>query len=162
MTATDPLREKSAAMMATPQKWPEWPFLPLARPTADGLDLGLMWDAFHAFGLTGYSATVFRVNLFDAYAFPTWSRSSRGARDVRLRRRTARRRLACRLTPAATFALTYWRLRPMSVWSNHEYFDHLPDRDPTAPLESPWDDDDTELDEPTMIDPSLLPEDLPF
>jgi hypothetical protein len=29
----------------------------------------------------------------------------------------------------------------MSVWSNHECFDDLPDRDPTAPFDEPGDDE---------------------
>ena len=82
------------------------------------------------------------MNLFDAYAFSgivSFLAKKRETFDSADELLDAgwRVRLTAGATPA-TFAFTYWRLRPMSVWSNHEYFDHLPDRDPTAPLESPW------------------------
>jgi len=51
-------------MLTSPRRWPLWPFLPLVRPADDGLDLGLLFDAGRALGLTEYSATVFKTNLF--------------------------------------------------------------------------------------------------
>ena len=51
--------------VATPARWPAWPFLPVIRCAGGVIDLGLMFDARAACGLTGYSATVFRCCLFD-------------------------------------------------------------------------------------------------
>ena len=31
----------------------------------------MVYDGFHAIGLTGYSATVFRINIFDVYRLPS-------------------------------------------------------------------------------------------
>lgn len=50
--------------LVTPRRWPFWPFLPLTRRTDDGVELGVLFDARRALGLTGYSATVFQTNLF--------------------------------------------------------------------------------------------------
>ncbi|MDB5313931.1 MAG: hypothetical protein JWO38_8133 [Gemmataceae bacterium] len=50
--------------LSTPALWPCWPFLPVVRRTAGGEDLGLLFDAPGAAGLTGYRATVFRTSLF--------------------------------------------------------------------------------------------------
>ena len=50
--------------VTTPALWPAWPFLPVIRCAPGGTDLGLMIDARGLCGLTGYSATVFRCNLF--------------------------------------------------------------------------------------------------
>jgi hypothetical protein len=52
-------------MIATPALWPAWPFLPVVRRTSGREELGVVFDARHACGLTGYSATVFFANLFD-------------------------------------------------------------------------------------------------
>jgi hypothetical protein len=49
---------------ATPVLWPAWPFLPVVRHARGVIDLGLMFDARGASGLTGYSSTVFLTNLF--------------------------------------------------------------------------------------------------
>ena len=51
-------------VMTSPGRWLFWPFLPIVRRTADGLDLGVLFDACKACGRTGYSATVFLTNLF--------------------------------------------------------------------------------------------------
>ncbi|QDU19745.1 hypothetical protein [Urbifossiella limnaea] len=48
----------------TPALWPAWPFLPVIRHGRGAIDLGLMFDARGACGLTGYSATVFLTNVF--------------------------------------------------------------------------------------------------
>ena len=48
-----------------PEHWPTWPFLPVVRRHAEGtMDYGVLYDALHATGLTGYSATVLRTNFF--------------------------------------------------------------------------------------------------
>jgi hypothetical protein len=48
-----------------PQHWVTWPFLPLVRRHADGsMDFGVLYDALHASGRTGYSATVLLGNYF--------------------------------------------------------------------------------------------------
>ncbi len=51
-------------IITSPPLWVAWPFLPLVRRTADGLELGGLFDARGAVGLTGYSACVFACNLF--------------------------------------------------------------------------------------------------
>ncbi len=50
--------------VTAPALWPAWPFLPVTRLAGGGVELGLMFDARGACGLTGYSATVWRCNLF--------------------------------------------------------------------------------------------------
>ena len=50
--------------VTTPALWPAWPFLPVIRRGRGVTDLGLMFDARGACGLTGYSAAVFLTNLF--------------------------------------------------------------------------------------------------
>jgi hypothetical protein len=58
----EPLR--SVRFMADPTLWPVWPFLPLVRQRPDGgLELGVLFDALHACGLPGFSATVWLTNL---------------------------------------------------------------------------------------------------
>jgi hypothetical protein len=48
-----------------PEHWPTWPFLPVVRRHADReTDYGVLYDAAHATGRTGYSSTVFLCNLF--------------------------------------------------------------------------------------------------
>lgn len=62
-TTPDPL-VRHRLVMATSSTWPVWPFLPVIRRT-NGLDeLGVLFDALHACGQTGFSATVFLTNLF--------------------------------------------------------------------------------------------------
>ena len=50
--------------VATPALWATWPFLPVIRRTAGTEELGLMFDAMGTSTRTGFSATVFRCNLF--------------------------------------------------------------------------------------------------
>lgn len=48
-----------------PEEWTTWPFLPVVRRRADGeMDCGVLYDALHATGRTGYSCTVVLSNLF--------------------------------------------------------------------------------------------------
>ncbi len=48
-----------------PEAWPTWPFLPVVRRHADGrMDYGVLYDALHRSGITGFSSTVFLTNLF--------------------------------------------------------------------------------------------------
>ncbi len=56
-------RDRTVLFLCTPALWPCWPFLPVVRRTADGEELGVVFDA-RTTRLTGYSATVFRCNLF--------------------------------------------------------------------------------------------------
>ena len=61
-----PEPRRSVVFMATPALWPLWPLLPLVRRRPDGgQDLGVLFDALHACGLPGHSATVFITNLLD-------------------------------------------------------------------------------------------------
>ena len=57
-------RERTVLMLASPALWPVWPFLPVVRRTSGKDELGLVFDARHACGLTGFSASVFFCNLF--------------------------------------------------------------------------------------------------
>jgi hypothetical protein len=66
-TCADRARQRTVVMVSTPAfwpVWPAWPFLPVVRRTSGGEHLGVVFDARHARGLTGYSATVFDCNLF--------------------------------------------------------------------------------------------------
>ncbi len=48
-----------------PDLWPRRPFLALMRYPVDGpREYGIMYDAVHASGTYGYSATVFLCNMF--------------------------------------------------------------------------------------------------
>jgi hypothetical protein len=59
-------RERNLLFLGRPDLWPSWPFLPVVRRDADGgEELGVVFDALHAINLAGYSATVFRTNLFE-------------------------------------------------------------------------------------------------
>jgi hypothetical protein len=61
-----PEPRRSVLCMATPRLWPLWPFLPLVRQRpGGGQELGVLFDALHACGLPGHSATVFLSNLID-------------------------------------------------------------------------------------------------
>ena len=58
-------RRRRVALLAAPQRWPPWPFLPVVRAGEGGsLQLGVVYDARGATGTYGFSATVFLVNLF--------------------------------------------------------------------------------------------------
>ena len=56
-------RERTLLFLTTPALWPMWPFLPVVRRTRGAEELGVVFDS-RAAGLTGFSATVFRTNLF--------------------------------------------------------------------------------------------------
>jgi hypothetical protein len=56
--------ERMVRMLTTPALWPTWPFLPMVRRSGEKLELGLVFDARGAAGLTGYRATVFHCSLF--------------------------------------------------------------------------------------------------
>jgi hypothetical protein len=56
-------RERTVLLLSMPGLWPHWPFLPLVRRTRGIEELGVVFDA-RAAGLTGYSATVLKCNLF--------------------------------------------------------------------------------------------------
>jgi hypothetical protein len=51
-------------LLVTPAAWPFWPFLPLVRLSRGTVEVGVLFDARGCVGRTGYSATVFRTNLF--------------------------------------------------------------------------------------------------
>ena len=70
-TCADRARQRTVVMVSTPALWPAWPFLAVVRRTSETEQLGVVFDARHARGLTGYSATVLRCNLF--LLPPTWS-----------------------------------------------------------------------------------------
>src|SRR5438045_1233248 len=59
------LRARSLAMILAPRGWVLWPFLPLRRPSSGGIELGVLYDARGVHQLYGYSATVFRTNVFE-------------------------------------------------------------------------------------------------
>ncbi len=54
-------------MLARTAVWPVWPFLPVVRRRRGREELGVVFDARGVCGRTGFSATVFLVNL---YALP--------------------------------------------------------------------------------------------
>lgn len=57
-------RQRSAALIAEPARWPCYPFLPLVRHHISGdPDLGVLYDAWGISNRTGFSATVFLQNL---------------------------------------------------------------------------------------------------
>ena len=62
--AGPPVPARDLLLVSTPALWPAWPFLPVVRRTRGAEELGLLFDARTALGLTGYSATVFHANLF--------------------------------------------------------------------------------------------------
>lgn len=69
MKADPALRQWRAAdlwLFAHPERWSARPFLPLTRrlSSSEELEFGVLYDARGASGLYGYSATVFRTNLF--------------------------------------------------------------------------------------------------
>jgi hypothetical protein len=52
--------------LSTPSLWPQWPLLPLVRRTRGEEEMGLLCDVMGICGRTGYSATVFLCNMFEA------------------------------------------------------------------------------------------------
>ena len=58
-------RVRTVLFVTTPALWPAWPFLPVVRRTNGVEELGVVFDARSVCGLTGYSTTVFRCNVFD-------------------------------------------------------------------------------------------------
>lgn len=60
------LRDRNLLFLTTPMLWPTWPFLPLVRrlPGQDEPECGVLYDARGASGTYGYSASVFRANVF--------------------------------------------------------------------------------------------------
>lgn len=71
-TKADAAARRTVRHLTGPARWAWWPFLPVMRP-APGREpeLGLVYDALHHSGRTGYSGTVFLINLFDAFAVPS-------------------------------------------------------------------------------------------
>ena len=67
-TPTEPPRKARARdlfFFTHPEHWPTWPFLPVVRRHADGaMDYGVLYDAMHRTGRTGFSSTVFLTNIF--------------------------------------------------------------------------------------------------
>src|SRR5947199_1324034 len=60
------LRRRSLAVILSPSTWVLWPFLPLRRVTAAGVEeLGVLYDARGVRELGGYSSTVFVTNVFE-------------------------------------------------------------------------------------------------
>jgi len=57
-------RSRTLRFVQSPDLWPHWPLLPLVRrrPCREA-ELGVLFDAVGACGLTGYSRTVFFANL---------------------------------------------------------------------------------------------------
>jgi hypothetical protein len=52
-------------IFAHPENWTLWPYLPVVRRHADGtMDYGVLYDALHATGRTGFSSTVLLGNIF--------------------------------------------------------------------------------------------------
>jgi hypothetical protein len=48
-----------------PGRWPTWPYLPLVRRHPDGrVECGLLYDCRNTSGRYGFSATVFKGNLY--------------------------------------------------------------------------------------------------
>jgi hypothetical protein len=58
----DPARHR--LVVSAPALWPAWPFLPLVRRSGDTEELGVLFDALGACGLTGYGSAVFLCNVF--------------------------------------------------------------------------------------------------
>lgn len=57
-------RARTLHFLNDPSRWPLWPFLPLTRRRpAQEVELGVLFDALHAVGLTGFSSCVFLTNL---------------------------------------------------------------------------------------------------
>ncbi len=66
-SAAERERDRNLLFFTRPVLWPTWPFLPLMRRrTGQEEECGLLYDALHVSGNTGYSATVLLCNLFFA------------------------------------------------------------------------------------------------
>jgi len=53
-------------LFSHPEGWPTWPFLPVIRHRKGGdFDCGVMFDAMRVCEQSGWSATVFLINLFE-------------------------------------------------------------------------------------------------
>ena len=64
-TAAGCPRARTLQFLAQPQDWQFWPFLPVVRRRpGQEEELGVVYDALRAGGLTGFSSTVFFTNLF--------------------------------------------------------------------------------------------------
>lgn len=65
LTPGETARVRTLHFLAHRELWPHWPTLPVVRrrPGQDE-ELGVVFDALGAYGLAGYSATVFKTNLF--------------------------------------------------------------------------------------------------
>ena len=61
-------RERALLYLTHPRLWPAWPYLPVVRRRAGREELGVVFDFRGTTGRTGYSACVFRTNLFLAPA----------------------------------------------------------------------------------------------
>ncbi len=60
-----PATARDLMFFTTPALWPAWPMLPVVRRHADGrIECGLMYDCRDAARLSGFSATVWKCNLF--------------------------------------------------------------------------------------------------
>jgi hypothetical protein len=61
-------RWRNLQMMATPSRWPLYPWLPLRRGSDSNpaAELGILYDAWGQSGTPGYSATVILVNVLVA------------------------------------------------------------------------------------------------
>jgi hypothetical protein len=61
----DATRRRCLRFLHEPGLWPTWPYLPLVRrrPGAEP-EYGVLFDALHASGRPGLSATVFLCNVF--------------------------------------------------------------------------------------------------
>jgi hypothetical protein len=57
--------QRDLLILSSPKQWTTWPYLCLVRRKEDGeADCGVLYDAFHVSGRTGYSSTVFLENFF--------------------------------------------------------------------------------------------------
>jgi hypothetical protein len=59
-SCADRARDRTVRVASSPALWPAWPFLPVVRRTTGVEELGVLFDARHVCGLTGFSAAVFR------------------------------------------------------------------------------------------------------
>jgi hypothetical protein len=58
-------RQRNLLFFTTPNLWPNWPVLPLVRRReGQEEELGLLVDAMGLADRPGYSATVFKTNIF--------------------------------------------------------------------------------------------------